>query len=285
MVSNALSQSGQTIENGTYEGKNAIQAVKDMALDNLIRDVVIEQKALSTDIVIDDNARKMIDQQMQSYFQQAGGKEQFEVQLKSKGVTLSDVTKNVERRYYTYAMYQKFSADTNNQPTADALKEFFTANLIRARHILLKTTDDKGQSLSDDAKKKVREKAEALLKQLQGGADFVKLMNENSEDPGSKSQPDGYIFGKGDMVKEFETAAFALKEGELSGIVETQFGYHIIKREKAMEKYDTYIADAQNKDSISSRIMSGAFEAEIKTWVAAAKTTIVKNEFDAIVVK
>jgi parvulin-like peptidyl-prolyl isomerase len=78
-----------------------------------------------------------------------------------------------------------------------------------------------------------RQKAEDLLKRVRAGEDFAALATEFSEDPGSKTQGgDLGWFGRGAMVKEFEDAAFALKQGEVSGVVESPFGYHIIKVEE-----------------------------------------------------
>lgn len=91
---------------------------------------------------------------------------------------------------------------------------------IRARHLLVsKNTPD------------AKLKAEELLKQLQGGADFAALAKEKSDDTGSGARGgDLGLFARGRMVPAFEDAAFALqKPGELSGLVETQFGYHIIQ--------------------------------------------------------
>lgn len=85
---------------------------------------------------------------------------------------------------------------------------------IRASHILVKT----------------REKAEEILEELKMGADFVKLAREHSECPSKKRGGDLGRFNKGKMVKSFERAAFALKKGQISDVVQTQFGYHIIRR-------------------------------------------------------
>jgi len=104
----------------------------------------------------------------------------------------------------------------------DNLSQYSTPEQIRASHILLKTEG------KDDAAVKV--KAEALLKQAQGGADFAELAKKNSEDEGTAAKGgDLDFFGRGRMVPEFDAAAFALKPGEISPLVKTQFGYHIIK--------------------------------------------------------
>ncbi len=85
---------------------------------------------------------------------------------------------------------------------------------IRASHILVKT----------------REKAEEILEELKMGADFAKLAREHSECPSKKRGGDLGKFTRGKMVKSFERAAFDLKKGQISDIVQTQFGYHIILR-------------------------------------------------------
>lgn len=100
--------------------------------------------------------------------------------------------------------------------------QFTTPEQVRASHILLKTAD------KDDAQ--VKAKAEALLKQAKSGADFAALAKKNSEDEGSAAQGgDLDYFGRGRMAKEFEDAAFSLAPGQISDLVKTQFGYHIIK--------------------------------------------------------
>lgn len=96
---------------------------------------------------------------------------------------------------------------------------------VKASHILIGTDS----TASADDRKKAREKAEKLRKELAGGADFAALAKGNSTCPSSQQGGDLGFFGKGQMVPSFEKAAFALKPGETSDIVETQFGYHIIK--------------------------------------------------------
>jgi len=106
--------------------------------------------------------------------------------------------------------------------------EFKTQEMVKARHILVRVEN----AASEDEKKKAKDKAEMYLKKIKDGEDFAKMAAEVSDDPGSKAKGgDLGFFPKGRMVKSFEDAAFALKPGETSGIVETQFGFHIIKAE------------------------------------------------------
>jgi peptidyl-prolyl cis-trans isomerase D len=100
--------------------------------------------------------------------------------------------------------------------------QFTTPEQVRASHILLKT-DGKDEAT-------VKAKAEALLKEAKSGADFAALAKKNSEDQGSAAQGgDLDYFGRGRMAKEFEEAAFNLSPGQISDVVKTQFGFHIIK--------------------------------------------------------
>ncbi len=101
-------------------------------------------------------------------------------------------------------------------------EQYTTPEQVRASHILLKTEG------KDDAV--VKAKAEELLKQARGGADFAELAKKNSEDEASaKNGGDLDYFGKGRMVPEFDAAVFAMQPGQISDLVKTQYGYHIIK--------------------------------------------------------
>jgi peptidyl-prolyl cis-trans isomerase D len=104
---------------------------------------------------------------------------------------------------------------------------------LRARHILIKA----GQDADEATRAEARKQAEEIEKQLRDGADFAKLAREKSQDEGSaKSGGDLGFFGKGRMVKPFEEAALALAPGETSGVVETPFGFHVIRVEEKREE-------------------------------------------------
>jgi peptidyl-prolyl cis-trans isomerase D len=104
----------------------------------------------------------------------------------------------------------------------DNIDQYSTPEQIRASHILLKTEG------KDDAA--VKAKAEDILKQAKAGADFGELAKKYSEDEGSaKNGGDLDYFGRGKMVAEFDAVAFTLQPGQISDVVKSQFGYHIIK--------------------------------------------------------
>jgi len=104
----------------------------------------------------------------------------------------------------------------------DNIQQYTTPEQVRASHILLKTEG------KDDAA--VKKQAEDLLAQLKKGANFEELAKKNSQDEGSAVKGgDLDFFGRGQMVPEFDKVAFELPPGQLSDVVKSQFGYHIIK--------------------------------------------------------
>ena len=145
---------------------------------------------------------------------------------------------------------------------------FKTPDSIRARHILLKSES----SASDEQKKIIKEKAETVLQKLKGGEDFGKLATEFSDDPGTKDKGgDLGFFSKGSMIPAFEEAAFSLKPGEMSGLVETEYGYHIIKME---EKKDAFLEPYEN---IKEKVKDLALQEMKKTAVTEFVEKALKN--------
>lgn len=138
-----------------------------------------------------------------------------------------------------------------------------------AKHILVSPNPEK----PDEECLKL---AEELLNRIQNGEDFDTLMFEYTDDSGIESYPNGYTFGEGDMVDEFFEATEALQMGEISGIVKSQYGYHIIKRveptpqeaankliqERSVELYEILLQNAivQTTDVYTSLKFSDFFE-------------------------
>jgi peptidyl-prolyl cis-trans isomerase D len=145
-------------------------------------------------------------------------------------------------------------------------KEFGTPEQRQAAHILINAAANAPQSEQDAAKAK----AEQLLKQLKQKPDsFAELAKQNSQDPGSAANGgDLGFFGQGQMVKPFEDATFALKQGEISGLVKSDFGYHIIKLVAIKP------ARVPAFDEVSAQIM-----AKLREQKAADKFTELADKF------
>ena len=138
-----------------------------------------------------------------------------------------------EQRKVRYLLLDRDQARQRvNVPPSDVqryynenIQQYSTPDEVHARHILLNTAG------KDEAA--VRKQAEELLAQVKGGADFAALAQKVSEDQGSKANGgDLGFFGRGRMVPEFENAAFAMEPGQISDLVKSQFGFHIIKVEE-----------------------------------------------------
>jgi peptidyl-prolyl cis-trans isomerase D len=133
-------------------------------------------------------------------------------------------------------------------------ENFRTPERVKVRHILLKTT---GKSPEEDAK--IKAKAEDLLKQIKGGADFAELARKNSEDPGSAPKGGDLDWVvRGQTVKPFEDTAFSLKPKEFSGLVKTEYGYHILQvldhepaHVRTFEEVKSQLADQFRKQRVS----------------------------------
>jgi len=133
----------------------------------------------------------------------------------------------------------------------DNADQFKTPDMIRVRHILIRVES----GANEEEKKKSKVKAEEVLAKLTKGEDFAKLAAEVSDDPGTKSKGgDLDFFPRGTMIPAFEDAAFALKPGELSKAVETEFGYHLIKLE---EKKDAFL---EPYDKIKEKVKDQALQ-------------------------
>jgi len=150
---------------------------------------------------------------------------------------------------------------------------------VKAAHILIKTDATAKDPKADEAK--ALAKIQGLLTQIRGGADFAELAKKNSEDPGSGAQGgDLGFFGKGRMVPEFETTAFAMKDGDVSEPFKTQFGYHIIKRnEFRPARTETF---EQVKEKIREDMLSQERNQAFQTWLDAQKKEaqiVIKPEY------
>ena len=162
--------------------------------------------------------------------------------------------------------------------------KFEQPEMVRASHILLSTRDAASRAeLSNDEKKAKRKQIEDLLKRARDGEDFAKLAREFSEDPGSKDKGGEYTFPRGQMVPEFEAAAFSLKTNQISDVVTTPFGYHIIKLSEKIPARKVELAKASEdiKQFLKSQQIQKQMPAFLDKLKQEAGVEILDEKFKA----
>ncbi len=196
--------------------------LKEQTEISILSSFAINKIAEEQNIELDDDDTAQADAAIEELITTLGGQESFELALSSQ--------------YYTQDLYKELYLNSllvNKVVEArygDAIRDNFNETYVRAQHILIPFTDAAAEEHADDLAL-----AEDIKARLDDGEDFEELRAEYNNDPG---QPDeGYYFTTGEMVVEFEEAAFALEENAISDIVETSYGYHIIRRLPMQENY------------------------------------------------
>lgn len=214
--------------------------LKENVLNQLILDNIALNEAESKDITVSDKeVKEQINSIEGNYFGGEDKYREFLEDLKKSGVSEDAFRDSIKKQI----IIQKYRNDYIEKLdiSEDEAKKYFEENKdnyiqIRARHILVQS----------------EEEAKKILKRIKDGEDFAKIAKEKSIDTVSaENGGDLGYFPKGQMVKEFEGVAFSLKKGEISDIVKTDFGYHIIKVEDRLDRYEdakeSVVSDLQNQ--------------------------------------
>lgn len=221
--------SGPSIWDIDLEGVKTQDIAKERALESITLSVVTENKAKEMGIEL---TKEEID------FAKEGAKNFAEVNgeiLVNHQFSQADVEKllietGLSNKLQTQLMENYVPADEEVQKFVEENKAMFET--VTAKHVLIKTVDDMNQPLPDATIQEKKALAEDILQRAKDGEDMSELAKEYTEDPGSLETGGEYTFGRGEMVEEFEQAAFDGKDGEVwPELVETVFGYHIIKTE------------------------------------------------------
>ncbi|MDR3569364.1 MAG: peptidylprolyl isomerase [Syntrophobacteraceae bacterium] len=245
-------------------------ALKKRILDSLIAREVLKQEAQKRGIKADD---AMINSQMQT-FKKSATPEKFEASLKQMNMTEATFRDYLATEF---AIKKMIDTDLASKVTVtprevrafyDSKPELFKApEMVRASHILVKV--DKNATAKQKAA--ALAKIKAIRKRILKGADFATVAREVSDDTGSKANGgDLNFFAKGQMVPEFEKAAFSLKPGQMSGIVTTQFGYHLIKV-TALKPAGTVPFD-KIKDRIEQHLKTQKMQNALPPYIEALKS-------------
>ncbi len=211
-------------------------------VNNIAWNHLIEVKAAENDVTFDAAGEQFVqdtvDQTIRNVVGDGGTEAELNEKLQSYYMDL-DLFKYFTKVQYLYnALAEKLFGADGASITDEDVQEYAEANsYTTAKHILLKTIDDSGKAIADDEKAAKKQKADKIAAQLKAVTDpqqraerFDELMAEYNEDTGENSYPHGYCFTSGSMVTEFEDACKELEPYEVSGVVESKYGYHIILR-------------------------------------------------------
>ncbi len=193
----------------------------------------IHELAKQNGIVIDDADLSDIDKtvkEMETYY---GGADMLASVFESYALTERCYREILKTSILESKLYTHYSINGMITPSEEDVLNDLNSNYVRAQHILI--TNDEGDDTAAN-----RALADDILSRANAGEDFYSLVEAYGEDPGMEGNPDGYYFTYNQMIPEFEAAAFALKEGEISSVIEVSSyysGYHIIKRLPMEESY------------------------------------------------
>lgn len=256
--------------------KTAKDQVVTTTLENIQEMKIQLIKAKAAGVVLEKSDLDTIDQNINSQISQSGSRAEAEKSFKTNyGITLSEY----KEIYKELVLTQKYMSQEvkNAKVTDDEIKKYYDEHKteydkVTASHILISTVDSNGASLSEGKKAEAKKKAEELLAKVKAGEDINKLAEENSSDPSVKENKGKLTFGKGEMVTEFEDFCFNNKVGDI-GLVESQYGYHVIKIQEHKEQTLDEV-----KDTIKNTLGYNKYNEKLDAWKKDSQFAIVKND-------
>ena len=242
------------------------------ALDQLVTYTVLQQETRTRNVTVSDADIEGSLKEMRAKFPNEA---EFTKALAARGMTVEKLRSDAR---VDMSINKMMDAELASKPlpTDTQVREFYDKNpdkfeTARASHILFRV-DEKAD---DAAKKKVLAEAQAVLKQVKGGADFAGLAKKHSADGSAQQGGDLGVFNKGQMVPEFDQAVFSMLPGQISDIVTTQFGHHIIKvTDRAAVPFDQvspkikeFLTEQQKRERAQAFIDSLKQKAKIEVFV------------------
>ncbi|MEW6441223.1 MAG: peptidylprolyl isomerase [bacterium] len=226
-----LQHKGMAPGQGQDQGEQ-VKAMRKVVLDGLIGQELLWQEAKDKKVKADDQT---VSAELDKVRGQFASPEEFAGMLKENGLTEEGLKLFMVRQLTIQNLVNQQIAK-GLAPTEQEVHDFYASNAdsfktperVHARHILVKVDANADQAARDAARKKI----DGLRQQLLGGADFAELARNNSDCPSKERGGDLGMMTRGQTVKPFEDAAFALEPGKISEVVETQFGYHVIRVEE-----------------------------------------------------
>lgn len=271
MVQGRFAMQGQQIP------EDKLDMVRKKVMENLISQELLYEQSRKAKITISDSA---VNKEFESQKKQFPTAAEFDKMLGQMGLTETSFKKMMKRGMAIKELIDKKVMENIKVPEKK-VKAFYDDNpsyfkrpeQVKASHILIKVDKDADKA----TKEKALEKIKVIEKSLKDGKDFAALAKEFSEGPSKTKGGELGFFGKGQMVKPFEEAAFTMKPGEVSGIVETQFGYHIIKViEKKKESEQKF---AEVKEKITQHLKRTEEQQKLEAYIAKLKKSAKIENF------
>ena len=254
------------------------QQIRKRIIDQLVVEELLAQKEKQKNIDVNQSE---LDQQINKQItEQNLTIDEFKALLKAYGTNFSNYQQDVRKRLMFEKLVETEFAQKIQTPTTEQTKAYYDENLqqfsepekIHAKHILIKSEDGNDPN---QAKLRAKAKVQEILEQIKAGGNFEELAKQYSACPSGKGGGDLGMQPKGTFVPEFEKAAYALKPGQVSDVIETGFGFHIIKLmehsdantmsfEQAKEKIIQILTDKQKEQIVVDYIQKMKAEADIK---------------------
>ncbi len=256
------------------EGEKAIDAAKQRALEIAVLNAEYREAAKAQNIRLTEQEKENVKSTKQQVISSYGGDSAYKKFLKENNITDRFIQLMCESTVY----YEKLADKVAKEEPAskEELLKYFEDNkkalseeYRKAKHILILTQDNNGKALSEEEQTSKKELAESLFDRIAQGEDFDALMKEYSQDPGLSTNPDGYVFGSGEMVPEFEQATDSVSAGEVT-MCKSVYGYHIIKR--------LPIEYGDIADKVEAQAMKDKISARLKEWEEQYNIVIKVNE-------
>jgi len=238
-------------------------------LESLINRELLYQESKAKGIQVEEAA---LNEQLKRLKERFPSEEEFKNTLIVMNLSKADIKSQIERdltvQQFIDIQFAEKVTVSGKEPKAyyDSHKDSFRQpEQVLASHILIKV-----EPQADGSKKAIaRKKIEEIQKKVRKGEDFASLAKAFSQCPSSAKGGDLGYFGRGQMVKPFEEAAFALRSGEVSGIIETRFGYHLIK--VIEKKPKSTIGYEETKDKISQYIKQQKVQEQLNQYIEELK--------------
>ena len=243
--------------------------IRQHAVTNIVNRTLLRQAADREGMTVTEAQEQDRIDQIKANFPDSAA---FNTQLENSGLTMAEFKNEIQYSIKIESLIEKMTSGLAKPTEADA-REFYDSNTeqfasperIKASHILIKVAPEDTDMIKAEKRKKIEEIRARLVR----GEDFAKVAAESSECPSSASGGDLGFFSKGQMVRPFEDAAFALKTGVLSDIVETTFGFHVIKVTERESATTTAFADV--KSNIVEYLENMRKQQEVEKYIGALR--------------